>query len=494
MSHKYNSFIHIRGAREHNLKNISIDIPRDSLVVITGLSGSGKSSLAFDTIYAEGQRRYVESLSAYARQFLGIMEKPDVDFIDGLSPAISIEQKSTHRNPRSTVGTVTEIYDYLRLLYARIGIPYCPSCNIKITSRSVDQIVGQLLTYADKTKMQLLSPVVQGKKGTHEDTFESLRRKGFVRLRIDGEARTLDEEIKLDKNKKHNIEVIVDRIVIKDGVRPRLADSVETALDLSEGVLVADIDGNELFFSSKHACPECGYSIPELSPRMFSFNSPFGACEECSGLGFLMRFSEDLIVPDHSVTLDDGAVQVWGKQWTSEQVKFLQRNFNIDTSKPWKKLTKKEQNMVLYGTGDRESRRYPFNRNFEGAIPNLERRYKETNSEDMRHWMESYMVNQPCPACNGNRLKPASLAVRVAETHISDITRLSIKEAFDFFENLIISDTERKIAVQVLQEISLRLKFLKDVGLDYLALERAAGTLSGGEAQRIRLATQIGSS
>jgi excinuclease ABC subunit A len=494
MSRKFNSFIHIRGAREHNLKNISIDIPRDSLVVITGLSGSGKSSLAFDTIYAEGQRRYVESLSAYARQFLGLMEKPDVDFIDGLSPAISIEQKSTHRNPRSTVGTVTEIYDYLRLLYARIGIPYCPSCNIRITSRSVDQIVEQLMTKPEKTKLQLLSPIVQGEKGTHADVFESLRKKGFVRIRVDGDVCTLDDEIKLEKTKKHSIEVIIDRIVIKDGIRPRLADSVETCLDLSDGLLIAEIDGTEVFFSSKHSCPECGYSIPELSPRMFSFNSPFGACEECSGLGFLMRFSEERIVPDHDVTVNDGAVQVWGKQWTSEQVKFLQRNFDIDTSKSWKKLTKKEQTLILYGTGTRESRRYPFNRHFEGAITNLERRYKETASEDMRHWMEAYMVNQTCPSCSGHRLKPASLSVRVAKTHISDITKKSIKDARIFFDTVVLNDTEKKIAFQVLQEIGSRLKFLSDVGLDYLTLERSAGTLSGGEAQRIRLATQIGSS
>ncbi|MFW6366314.1 MAG: excinuclease ABC subunit UvrA [Spirochaetota bacterium] len=494
MSPKFDHYLHIRGAREHNLKNISIDIPRDSLVVITGLSGSGKSSLAFDTIYAEGQRRYVESLSAYARQFLGIMEKPDVDFIDGLSPAISIEQKSTHRNPRSTVGTVTEIYDYLRLLFARIGVPYCPNCDIEITSRSVDQIVDQILSYPEKTKIQILSPIVQGKKGTHEDTFDSLRKKGFVRVRVDGELRTLDEEFSLVKNRKHSIDVIIDRIVLKEGIRSRLADSVETALDISDGLLLADIDGVETVFSSKHSCPSCGYSIPEISPRMFSFNNPYGACEMCSGLGFLMRFNDGLIVPDDSLAIEEGAVRAWGKQWTSEQVKFLNRNFKVDTKKAWKKLPQKDTELILYSTGDRESRKYPYSRHFEGVIPNLERRYRETASDDMRKWMEGFMLNQTCPECNGRRLRQASLHVRVSGTHIYEVTEKSIRDAHTFFQEISLTETERKIASQVLAEIRNRLSFLTDVGLDYLTLNRAAGTLSGGEAQRIRLATQIGSS
>jgi excinuclease ABC subunit A len=494
MSLKSNNMIHIRGAREHNLKDVSIDIPRDALVVITGLSGSGKSSLAFDTIYAEGQRRYVESLSAYARQFLGIMEKPDVDFIDGLSPAISIEQKSTHRNPRSTVGTVTEIYDYLRLLYARIGIPYCPHCHIPITSRSVDQIVEQLMVLPEKTKIQVLSPVVRGKKGTHEDTFESLRKKGFVRVRVDNEQKSLDDEFNLEKNKKHTIDVVVDRIVLKEGIRPRLTDSVETALDLGDGMMVADIDGEETLYSSKLSCPECGFVITELSPRMFSFNSPYGACEECSGLGFHLRFSKELLIPDEDISIEDGAVQAWGKQWTGEQAAFLQRNFDIPVDVPWKKLSKKHQDLILNGTGKRESRKFLHSNNFEGIIPNLERRYKETGSDDMRRWMEAFMINQTCPSCQGKRLKPELLAVQVAGVGIDDVNSMSIKEGVSFFEKIELSETERKIAKQVLTEISLRLRFLKDVGLEYLTLSRAAGTLSGGEAQRIRLATQIGSS
>lgn len=491
---KSENLIRIRGAREHNLKDISVDIPRDALVVITGLSGSGKSSLAFDTIYAEGQRRYVESLSAYARQFLGIMEKPDVDFIDGLSPAISIEQKSTHRNPRSTVGTVTEIYDYLRLLFARIGVPYCPECNIQITSRSVDQIVDQLITHPEKTKIQILSPVVRAAKGTHEDIFESLRKKGFVRVRVDGENRTLDEEFKLVKNKKHTIDVVIDRIVLKEGIRPRLADSVETALDLADGIMIADINGEETLFSSKLSCPHCNFVIPELSPRMFSFNNPYGACEECSGLGVLMRFSLDLIIPDEDMSIDDGAVHVWGKQWAGEQAAYLRRNFKIKTEIPWKDLPEKDRNLILYGTGGRDSKKYPYSTNFEGIFPNMERRYKETGSEDMRRWMEGFMINQSCPSCQGRRLKPAMLAVQVAGHRIYEVNEKSVKDAYELFRTIELTETEKKISHQVLNEIRNRLKFLIDVGLDYLTLSRAAGTLSGGEAQRIRLATQIGSS
>jgi excinuclease ABC subunit A len=488
-----NEKIRIRGAREHNLKNISLEIPREKLIVITGLSGSGKSSLAFDTIYAEGQRRYVESLSAYARQFLGLMEKPDVDFIDGLSPAISIEQKTSHRNPRSTVGTVTEIYDYLRLLYARIGVPYCPKCGKKISSQSVDQIVETLMTYKSGTKVQLLAPVVRGRKGEHEDVIEKARKNGFIRLRIDGDAYTVEDKIKLEKNKKHTIEIIIDRLVIKDGIRPRLTDSVETALDLTDGMMVAIIDKDEKFFSSLHSCPDCEVSIPELSPRMFSFNSPYGACKECSGLGVLMRFSEDLIITDPDKTLREGVVEVWGKQWTDEQVPRYEEAFNIDADIPWKKLPKKIKDLILYGKGKENAAGYSA-RLFEGAVPNLERRYKQTSSDYIRRWMESFMRNDTCEACQGRRLLPESLAVRVADKHIWEISEYSIKEAHAFFEQIDLNETEMKIATQVLKEIRMRVLFLKNVGLEYLTLDRSAGTLSGGEAQRIRLATQIGSS
>lgn len=489
-----NTTLRIRGAREHNLKNVSVDIPRDKLVVITGLSGSGKSSLAFDTIYAEGQRRYVESLSAYARQFLGLMEKPDVDFIDGLSPAISIEQKTSHRNPRSTVGTVTEIYDYLRLLYARIGVPYCPKCGNKISSQSVDQIVETLMTYEQGTKVQILAPVVRGRKGEHEEVIEKTKKNGFVRLRIDGENHTIEDKIKLEKNKKHTIEIIIDRLVIKDGIRPRLTDSVETALDLTEGIMVAIIGDNEKFFSSLHSCPDCDISIPELSPRMFSFNSPYGACPDCSGLGVLMKFNEDLIINDDQKTLREGVVEVWGKQWTEEQVTRLQNAFNIDIDVPWKKLPKKTKDLILYGKGREKAKGAYPNHWFEGVIPNLTRRYKETASDGMRHWMEAFMRNETCSSCNGRRLMPESLAVKVADTHIWQITEFSVKEAYNFFEKIDLNKTELKIAEQVLKEIKMRVSFLKNVGLDYLTLDRSAGTLSGGEAQRIRLATQIGSS
>ncbi len=497
--------IRIRGAREHNLKNISIDIPREKLVVITGLSGSGKSSLAFDTIYAEGQRRYVESLSAYARQFLGIMEKPDVDFIDGLSPAISIEQKTTHRNPRSTVGTVTEIYDYLRLLYARIGVPYCYNCGKKISSQSVDQIVESLLTLEKDSRIQIMAPVVRGRKGEHEEKFASARKNGFARVRVNGEMRSLDEEFKLDKNKKHNIEIIVDRIVLKDGIRSRLAESVETAIELAEGLLIVDVNGEEKLFSTKLSCPDCGISIPELSPRMFSFNSPYGACPKCSGLGFIMRFDPDLIVSDPDKSLYEGVLEVWGKTtsyWYREQIETLERNLGFDAHTPWKKLPKKIKDVILNGSGKskidynikRTDGEFRFSRTFEGVIPNLERRYRETGSEDMREWMERYMTNQLCDACGGRRLRQESLFVKVADRPIHEITSLSIREAHEFFEHITLTEIEQKIAVQILKEIRKRLNFLNDVGIDYLTLERAAGTLSGGEAQRIRLATQIGSS
>ncbi|PKL37713.1 MAG: excinuclease ABC subunit UvrA [Spirochaetae bacterium HGW-Spirochaetae-1] len=496
----------IRGAREHNLKNISLEIPRDSLVVMTGLSGSGKSSLAFDTIYAEGQRRYVESLSSYARQFLGLMEKPDVDFIDGLSPAISIEQKTTHRNPRSTVGTVTEIYDYFRLLYARIGVPYCHECGKQISSQSLDQIVESLMTLRSGTRIQVLAPVVRGRKGEHADKFEHARKDGFVRVRVNGEILTLEETIKLDKNKKHSIEIVVDRIVIKDGIRPRLADSIETALSIADGlVLVLLKDDEEKLFSTSLSCPDCGISIPELSPRMFSFNSPYGACEKCSGLGFIMRFDPERIVSDPDKSLYDGVLDVWGKTtsyWYIEQIKSLERGLNFDAHMPWKKLPERIKKIILYGSGGermnfnvkRENLEFKFNRSFEGVIPNLERRYRETKSDEMREWMEGYMANQVCDSCNGKRLKKESLSVKVAGRPIDQVTAMSIRQSHDFFGSMALSPTEEKISRQVLKEIRTRLKFLNDVGIEYLTLDRAAGTLSGGESQRIRLATQIGSS
>lgn len=495
----------IKGAREHNLKNISLEIPRDRLVVITGLSGSGKSSLAFDTIYAEGQRRYVESLSSYARQFLGIMEKPDVDFIDGLSPAISIEQKTTHRNPRSTVGTVTEIYDYFRLLFARIGIPYCPSCGKRISSQTVDQIVEALLTLKIGSRIQILAPVVRGRKGEHADIIENAKKNGFVRVRVDGEQMSLEDTIRLDKNKKHSIEIVVDRIVMKEGIRSRVADSVETAMEIGDGLVLAIIDDEEKLFSTKLSCPECGISIPELSPRMFSFNSPYGACEKCSGLGYLMQFDPESIVSDPDKSLYDGVLEVWGKTtsyWYMEQIHALEKNFGFDAHTPWKKLSQKIRNIILYGSGNvrldinvkREDSEFKFTKKFEGVIPNLERRYKETNSEDMREWMEGYMSNKVCDACNGKRLRPEVLSVKVSDKSIDQVSGMSIKGSHDFFINIKLTKTEEKIAEQILKEIRTRLRFLNDVGIDYLTLDRAAGTLSGGESQRIRLATQIGSS
>jgi excinuclease ABC subunit A len=505
-----NRSIVIKGAREHNLKNISLEIPRDRLVVLTGLSGSGKSSLAFDTIYAEGQRRYVESLSSYARQFLGLMEKPDVDYIDGLSPAISIEQKTTHRNPRSTVGTVTEIYDYFRLLYARVGVPHCPTCGRKISSQSLDQIVEQLMTYPSGTKLQILAPLVRGRKGEHADKFDQARKKGFVRVRIDSVVRELEEEIKLDKNKKHTVEIIVDRIVIKDGIRPRLAESVETSMEIGEGLVTVLVDQkssspDERLFSSKLSCTECGVSIPELSPRMFSFNSPYRAGPACDGLGFIMQFDPELIVSDPEKSLYDGVLEVWGKTtsyWYLEQIRNLEKNFGFDAHTPWHKLPKRVKDIILFGSEGkkidyrvkRENAEYRFTRAFEGVIPNLHRRYMETKSEDMRIWMEGYMSNTLCGQCGGKRLRPESLAVKVAGYTIDQVTARSIGEAWKLFQNLELTDTEKKISEQIMKEIRARLRFLTDVGIDYITLDRAAGTLSGGESQRIRLATQIGSS
>jgi excinuclease ABC subunit A len=497
--------IRIRGAREHNLKNISVTIPRDKLVVITGLSGSGKSSLAFDTIYAEGQRRYVESLSAYARQFLGIMEKPDVDLIEGLSPAISIEQRTSHKNPRSTVGTVTEIYDYLRLLFARIGIPYCYICGKKISSQSIDQIVESFLTLKKGTKIQILAPVVRGRKGEHSDKLDSARKNGFIRVRIDGKVFSLDEEIKLEKNKKHTVEIIVDRIVLKEGIRSRLADSIETAIEIADGLVLALVDDEENIFSTRLSCPECGVSIPELSPRIFSFNSPYGACSKCSGLGFIMKFDPNLIISDPEKSLYEGVIDVWGKTtsyWYLEQIETLERNLHFDAHTPWKKLPEQVKGVILYGSGrkkfnydlKRYNGEYKFSKNFEGVIPNLERRYLETKSESMREWMEGFMTNQVCDQCQGRRLRLESLSVKVVNKSIHEIASLSIKDGHAFFNEIRLTETEEKIAAQILKELKLRLKFLKDVGIDYLTLDRSAGTLSGGESQRIRLATQIGSS
>ncbi|MBX5435937.1 MAG: excinuclease ABC subunit UvrA [Alicyclobacillaceae bacterium] len=501
-----NDSIVVKGARAHNLKNIDVTIPRDKFVVITGLSGSGKSSLAFDTIYAEGQRRYVESLSAYARQFLGQMDKPDVDAIEGLSPAISIDQKTTSRNPRSTVGTVTEIYDYLRLLYARIGRPHCPNCGIPITSQTVEQMVDRLLEYPEGTRLQILAPVVRGRKGEHQKLLEDLRKSGYVRARVDGEVKELSEPIRLEKNRKHTIEVVVDRIVIKEGVASRLADSLETALALGQGLVIADVIGREeLLFSQHHACPECGFSVDELAPRMFSFNSPFGACEACAGLGVNMEIDEELLIPDRSKSIADGAIAAWSGSASTYYPELLLaacRAFGIDPERPVADIPQEQLDRLLRGLGERI--RFTFENEFgqvktaevpfEGVIPNLERRYRETQSEYIREFIEEFMSAKPCPACQGKRLKPQSLAVLVGGLNIAQVTDLTVSEAIRFFEGLRLTDKEMQIARLVLREISARLGFLRDVGLDYLTLSRSAGTLSGGEAQRIRLATQLGSS
>ncbi|WP_435922678.1 excinuclease ABC subunit UvrA [Paenibacillus sp. DYY-L-2] len=497
----------IKGARAHNLKNINITIPRDRFVVLTGLSGSGKSSLAFDTIYAEGQRRYVESLSAYARQFLGQMEKPDVDSIEGLSPAISIDQKTTSRNPRSTVGTVTEIYDYLRLLFARVGHPHCPEHGIEITSQSVEQMVDRIMQYPEKTRLQILAPVISGKKGEHKSLFSEISKQGFVRVRVDGEMRDLSENIELEKNKKHSIEVVVDRIVIKEDVRSRLADSIETALKMSGGQLLVDIIGQEeLRFSSNYACPICGFSIEELSPRMFSFNSPFGACPECDGLGVKMIIDPDLLIPDRSKSIEQGAFEAWAGGTSNYYPQFLRsvcEHFDIPQDVPVSDLSKDHMDKLLYGTGTTKVRfRYEndfgvsrdAHVTFEGIIPNLERRYRETSSEGIREFIEGFMGSKPCGTCHGHRLKKEILAVTVNGQNMAYVTSLSIGEAMKFFEGLELSEKETAIAHMILKEINSRLGFLVNVGLEYLTLSRAAGTLSGGEAQRIRLATQIGSS
>jgi len=504
-----NDKIVIKGAKEHNLKNINLEIPRDKLVVITGLSGSGKSSLAFDTLYAEGQRRYVESLSSYARQFLGIMEKPNVESIDGLSPAISIDQKTTSKNPRSTVGTVTEIYDYIRLLYARIGTAYCPNCGKKIEKQTLDQIVDNILELPEGTKIQVLAPIIRGRKGEFVKQLEGYQKEGFVRARIDGEVFELTDDLSIDRKKKHNIELVIDRLVIKEGIRNRLAESVEVALKHAEDSALIDINGEEnRMYSANYACPDCGISIGELSPRMFSFNNPFGACPTCTGIGYLMRMDEELIVPDKDKTLYDG-IKAFGastmkKGDTMAKMYFesIAKHYGVDIKKPIKKLPKDFLDKILYGTGaeaiDFEyesaigSRK--FTAPFEGVIPTLERRHNETKSQGMRDFYEMYMSESDCPTCNGARLKKEVLSVKVGDKNINELTEMSITSMKDYINSLKLTKKEEMIADQIFKELNKRLQFLIDVGLEYLTLSRAAGTLSGGEAQRIRLATQIGSS
>ncbi|MBY6271791.1 MAG: excinuclease ABC subunit UvrA [Caldibacillus debilis] len=496
----------VRGARTHNLKNINVEIPRDRLVVLTGLSGSGKSSLAFDTIYAEGQRRYVESLSAYARQFLGQMDKPDVDTIEGLSPAISIDQKTTSRNPRSTVGTVTEIYDYLRLLFARIGKPICPKHGIEINSQTVEQMVDRILEYPEQTRIQILAPVVSGRKGTHAKVLEDIKKEGFVRVRVDGEIRDIQENIELEKNKKHSIEVVVDRIILKPGVQARLTDSLETALKLADGRVIIDVIGKEeLLMSEKLACPICGFSIGDLEPRMFSFNSPFGACPDCDGIGAKLEADVDLIIPNKELSLRENAIAPWEPVSSQYYVQLLEAvcdHYGIDMDVPVKQIPDHLMEKLLYGSnGEKIYFRYvsDFGQvhekyvEFEGVVRNVERRFRETTSDYVREQMEKYMAHKVCPTCRGHRLRPESLAVKINGRHIGEVTEMSIKEALAFFENLPLSEKEYSIARLILREIKERLGFLAGVGLDYLTLSRSAGTLSGGEAQRIRLATQIGS-
>ena len=502
-------YIKIRGANEHNLKNISLDIPRNELVVLTGLSGSGKSSLAFDTIYAEGQRRYMESLSSYARQFLGQMEKPDVENIEGLSPAISIDQKSTNRNPRSTVGTVTEIYDYMRLLYARIGIPHCPVCGKEIKKQTVDQMVDQILSMPEGTKIQLLAPVVRGRKGEHAKVLEHARKTGYVRIRIDGNLYELTEEIKLDKNIKHNIEIVVDRLVVKPGIEKRMTDSIETVMELADGLMTVDVvGGTPVNFSQSFSCPDCGVSVDEVEPRSFSFNNPFGACPECFGLGYKMEFDEDLMIPDKSLSIDQGAIVVMGWQSCTDKGSYtraipdaLAKEYKFSLSTPFEDYPKKIHDIIIYGTGGKEVKVYykgqrgegVYDVAFEGLIANVARRYRETFSESSKAEYESFMRITPCPACGGKRLKRESLAVTVGDMNIFDATNMSIVKFREFVDGLKLTPMQEAIGAQILKEIRARITFLIDVGLDYLSLSRATGTLSGGEAQRIRLATQIGS-
>ncbi len=509
MAAKERKYIKIRGAKEHNLKGIDVDIPRDEFVVLTGLSGSGKSSLAFDTIYAEGQRRYMESLSSYARQFLGQMEKPNVEKIEGLSPAISIDQKSTNRNPRSTVGTVTEIYDYFRLLYARIGIPHCPKCGREIRKQTVDQMVDQIMSMPQGTKIQLLAPVVRGRKGEHQKLLERAKRSGYVRVQVDGSVYELTEEIKLDKNKKHNIEIVVDRLVVKPGIEKRLTDSIENVLNLAEGLMTVDVIGGEpVQFSQSFYCPDCGISIDEIEPRSFSFNNPFGACPECYGLGYKMEFDEDLIIPDKRLSLAEGAIQVMGWQssadpssYTYATLKALSKEYGFSLNTPYQELPEDVRHMLIYGTGGRTVKvHYRGQRGegvydvaFEGLIQNVNRRYRETGSDAIKQQYEEFMRITPCKCCGGQRLKKDALAVTVADKNIYEVTSLSIRKLQEFLNDMQLTRQQLLIGEQVIKEIKARVGFLVDVGLDYLTLARATGTLSGGEAQRIRLATQIGS-
>ena len=502
-------YIKIRGASEHNLKNISVDVPRNELVVLTGLSGSGKSSLAFDTIYAEGQRRYMESLSSYARQFLGQMEKPDVESIEGLSPAISIDQKSTNRNPRSTVGTVTEIYDYMRLLYARIGIPHCPKCGREIRKQTVDQMVDQIMELPERTRIQLLAPIVRGRKGRHEKVLEQAKKSGYVRVRIDGNLHELSETIELDKNIKHNIEIVVDRLVVKEGIEKRLTDSIETVMKLADGLMVLDIvDGEPINFSQSFSCPDCGISIEEVEPRSFSFNNPFGACPECFGLGYKMEFDEDLMIPDKSLSINEGAIAVMGWQSCSKEGSFsraildaLAKEYNFDLDTPFEQYSKEVHDVLIHGTNGKSVKvHYTGQRGtgvydvaFEGLIENVNRRYRETFSQSSKAEYETFMRFTPCAACHGQRLKPGSLAVTVGGLNIYEATNMSIVKFREFIDGLKLSSMQEMIGEQILKEIRARISFLINVGLDYLSLSRATGTLSGGEAQRIRLATQIGS-
>ena len=499
----------IRGAKEHNLKNVNLELPRNKFIVFTGLSGSGKSSLAFDTIYAEGQRRYVESLSSYARQFLGQMEKPNVEYIEGLSPAISIDQKTTSRNPRSTVGTVTEIYDYLRLLFARVGDVHCPTCGKPISQMTIQEIVDKILEFPERTKLQILSPIVRGQKGTHKKVIENIAKDGFVRIRVDGESYEVTDEIDLNKNKKHDIEVVVDRIVVKDGIESRLADSIETAVKLSDGLVIAQVvDGEEVMFSTKFACPEHGIGIEELSPRMFSFNAPFGACDVCNGLGESREVDPELVIPNKDLSIKQGAIAAWGNVSTSDDtyyskmVQSLAAHFNVSLDTPFKDLPEDFVQELLYGQNNimvefifdsKFGGRREYKAPFEGVIVNLERRYRETNSDYSREKIEEYMAEIPCPKCKGNRLKKEVLSVLIGGKNIIEVTDLSVKELLSFVDNLHLSEKNQFIAHEILKEINERASFLRDVGLEYLTLSRKAGTLSGGEAQRIRLATQIGS-
>ena len=505
-----NDKIIIKGAKVNNLKNVDLEIPRDKLVVFTGLSGSGKSSLAFDTLYAEGQRRYVESLSSYARQFLGQMDKPDVEYIEGLSPAISIDQKTTSKNPRSTVGTITEIYDYLRLLYARVGTPHCPKCGKEISQQSVDQIIDKIMNYDEKTKIQILAPIVRGRKGVHEKILENIKKNGFVRARIDGEIYDLtEEEVKLDKNKKHNIEAVIDRIVVKEGIESRLTDSIESSLKIGEGLVIVNvIGGKDTLFSENFACADCGISIDELAPRLFSFNSPFGKCDYCDGLGTLMEIDEKLVIPNRELSIMEGAVASWGSgrlkedSWTYAILQSLKREYGLELDTPIKDLDKKQIDLLLYGTGGKRIKvdyvkdgvKASYNYAYDGEINSLKRRYKETNSDTIKEDIEQYMSDDFCPKCKGARLKDEALAVTVGNKNIFEFTSMPIKEELDFINGIEFSEKNRIISEQIIKEIKNRLQFLLDVGLDYLTLSRNSGTLSGGESQRIRLATQIGSS